>query len=308
LTSRKSAPGARVIFSGSQEREGVKARASSEGTELNIETNRGESKMKEIKTIRLRPKLAQELIATISPDKQRKFRDHHALKLSRAIERGEWRQNNDMFMFGPNGLGNGQHRCAAAIKANKSIVVTVAMGCTEDEIKQADQGGLPRRTDDILKYSGYTHATNLAAIINTTARDLERNRFTPSAVEALAIADANKESLYDSLQYWVRCAESRCPVEPSLVCAVHYVGKQVNREAADSFAVAVSDGTPARRGDPVWLLLKRFKENKERNMVRLDRSMKAALVVKAFNAWKDGKQIPWLRWSPATGEEFPEIK
>jgi len=265
--------------------------------------------MKKPEQVTLTPELAAEWKATVTTETQRKYRDHHALKLSRAIERGEWKQNNDMFMFDKNGaLANGQHRCGAVIKAGKTIVIVVAYDCTEDEIKHADQGGLPRRSDDALHYAGFVQERNIAAIINTIHRDIEGDRFAPSADQCIAFAQANRAALYEANAYWYRGKETRCPVEPSILCAVYFVAAQTDKASAASFVTAVTDNVPRVRHDGAWHVIKRFKQNNEMLTGRMNRKTKVALVIKAYNAWKDGKTMPFLRWSPGQGESFPEIK
>ena len=256
----------------------------------------------------LTPEIAEQWLESVDPDKQRKFRDHHALKLARAIERGEWTMNNDMFMHGPDGLGNGQHRCAGVVKSGISVPIVVAWGCTRDEIRRADQGCLKRDTADVLHYEGFTSTRNMAAIINTVVRDLERQRFAPSSEQAVAYCKAHFEALNESGRYWKRACVSRCPVEPSILCAVHYLAKAAGHDCADSFAGKVADCTPDQRGDAVWQLLRRFQENKDKLSGHMSRVLKCALIVKAYNAYRDGKKMPFLRWSPGQGEEFPEIK
>jgi len=265
--------------------------------------------MKNAEMVTLTPKLAAEWKATVKPDAQRKYRDHHALKLARAIERGEWTRNNDMFMFDKDGaLVNGQHRCGAVMKANKSIVVTVAYDCTEDEIMHADQGGLPRRSDDALHYAGFAQDRNIAAIINTIQRDIEGERFAPSADQCIAFAVAHRDALYEANRYWYRGKQMRCPVEPSILCAVYFVAAQTDKAAAESFVTAVTDNVPKMRQDGAWHVIKRFKQNSEMLTGKMNRRTKVALVIKGYNAWKDGKTLPFLRWSPGQGEAFPEIK
>lgn len=257
----------------------------------------------------LTPEKAAEWFSTVEPEKQRKFRDHHALKLAEIIRRGEWRTNNDMFMFDKDGrLANGQHRAAAIAKAGRSVSVVVAFDCEEDQIKVADQGGMPRRNDDALHYAGFTNTTNLSAIINTIKRDVENERFAPSAQEAVEFARKHMDSLDYALSLWRKCTESRCPVEPSIVAAVWFIASFVDPQGASSFAVALADGMPGERGDAVWMLLKRFKEDKERLAGKMSRHTKVALVIKAYQYWKAGKKPPFLRWSPGIGEEFPVIK
>ena len=261
-----------------------------------------------VETMKLTPSIAESWLESITNDKQRKFRDHHALKLARAMSRGEWQTNNDMFMHGPDGLGNGQHRCAAVIKSKVPIDIVVAWNCTHDEIRRADQGGLKRGTSDALHYEGMQNTNNLAALINTIIRDCEKNRFAPSSEEAIKFARNNQEQLRSSLSYWNRCGGSRCPVEPSIVCAIHFIATQSGLpNEADRFAGAVADGVPQERGDAVWMLLKRFKDNKERISGRISRSLKCALAIKAFNYWIAGMKPPFLRFSPGRKEEWPSV-
>lgn len=261
-----------------------------------------------IETVKLTPAKAAEWLLTVVPEKQRKFREHHAKKLAEIIRRGEWETNNDLFMFDTQShLGNGQHRCAAIAKAGRTVTVNVAWDCTDKQIKVADQGGLPRDTSDALHYEGFANTRNMAAIINTIFRDVNNERFAPSATEAVVFAKKHIDALNKALTFWRKCNDSRCPVEPSIVCAVWFVAMQTNEHAANSFTNALSDGVPGARGDAIWMLMKRFKEDNERTIGRMNRHVRVALAIKAYQYWADGKRPPFLRWSPGAGEEFPVI-
>jgi len=261
-----------------------------------------------IETMILTPQIAEQWLKTVDKDKQRAFRKHHAVAIAAAIKRGEWQMNNDMFMHGPHGLGNGQHRTASCVIAGVPIPIVVAWDCTEAEILAADQGRLTRNNADALRYEGFRNTNNLAAIINTLHKDINRKRFAPTHNEAIMFARLHQTELERSAKYWHRACDSHCPVPPSIICAVHFAARSAGHNAAESFADAVADMIPKQRGDAVWLLLKRFKEDRENRHNHMSRQLKVALTIIAYNHWRDDKKPKILRWSPGAKQPFPEIK
>lgn len=271
---------------------------------------RKERKQMEIKQIELTPKKAQEWFETVTQEKQRKFRQLHSLKIAQAIQRGEWVLNNDLFMFDKDGvLINGQHRAAAIAKAGKTVSVNVAYGCSESEARIVDQGIMTRNNTDILHYNGIKNASNISAIIGTILRDIDGGRFTPTPDQCLDFANKHYEKLQYSVKFVInKCKDSRVEVEPTLLAAVWFVASEVDLDAANSFAQAIAQNTPRERGDAAWMVIKRFKESKERLVGKMSRQVKIAILIKAFNYWRKDKKPPFLRWSPGQGEEFPQIK
>ncbi len=258
-----------------------------------------------IAVVELTPKLAMEWQEKVNPEKQRKFRPSHAQKLAGAMSRNEFTMNNDMFMFGKNGLENGQHRCAAVIKSGKTISVVVATDCSEDEIKHADQGGLPRKTADFLHYSGVENSVHLTAIMNLVKCEFNQDRFTLTADEAAKFYENNKDCLRACLYLWGRAASSGCPVEPSMICALHFMAS--DKVKASEFCERVSDCVTTAKKDPIWHLLKRFRDSRENISGKMTRDLKVAILIKAYQLFLTGQEIPFLRWSPGQNEQFPIV-
>ena len=259
--------------------------------------------------VKITPKMASEWLLTVTPEKQRAFRDMHAYKIKESIERGEWVQNNDMFMFDKSGvLVNGQHRAAAIAKAGRGVYATVAYDCSEDEWKQADQNLMVRGNADALHYAGICNATITAAIASAVMRDYENQKFTPSPTQCVEFAIKNSLKLDEAMRIVNRCKASKTYVNPSILAAVWFVADDYYPSEAKSFAYAVADKTPLSRGDAAWVLLKRCEEDGQRLTGKMTRKIKMAITIKAFLYWKDGKKPPFLRWSPGPNEEWPQIK
>jgi len=255
----------------------------------------------------LTPKIAQAWWNTVTEETQRKFREHHALRLAAVISRGEWQRNNDMFMHSEKGnLGNGQHRCAAVVRAGKSVPIVVAWGCTDAQIMTVDQGGLPRSSSDALHYVGFANTTNMAAIINTIHRDYLGKQFVPSAKECISFAKQNSEKLEQGLALWGKCCRSRCPLEPAILASLLFLASDNTK--ASKFCEHIADGVTLRKNSPINLLLKKLAENKESKIGKLLRRNKAALTIIAYQNFVAGKEeMPFLRWSPGANQEFPTV-
>ena len=75
-----------------------------------------------------------------------------------------WKNTGDTIKLTARGmLIDGQHRMAAVVKANKSVVMAVARGVDEDAFTVIDTGKA-RTLSDVLGIQGYQHCAVLAAI------------------------------------------------------------------------------------------------------------------------------------------------
>lgn len=159
---------------------------------------------------------------------------------SRDIIAGSWQLNGETICIDENGnLINGQHRCHAGIKANRSFETILVTGLKSSAMDTID-GGKKRTYSDRLRMRDVKNASAVAATISfmaqIAARNLKRPALSPKEMDrVLEVHPGIEESAAVALR-------SNRTISAWLA-AVHYIGTYLgNKDDADAFARTLLDG------------------------------------------------------------------
>jgi hypothetical protein len=207
---------------------------------------------------------------------------------------------------------DGQHRCGAVVASGITIVVTVARNVPESAYPVIDTGRM-RRCADAFSYQGEKNCFNLASAARFLW--LFRNRWSgmtgvrhPSHSTLIELLEQNP-GLRDSVSFVVNKAKNqRGLMSSSLASAMHYLFSLKDAAMADMFMDEIRDGVGLGKEDPSYLFRERMLKNKV-TKGKLPNDYIAALMVKAWNAKRQGKSLRLLIWrsSGSISEPFPEI-
>lgn len=281
---------------------------------LNVSTNRSalyasdvttdiEVEITELSSERAELLLAQNTL-------NRNVAGHVVDKYARDMEAGEWRLNGQTIKLARSGrLLDGQHRLHAAVKSGKSFPAIVVRGLDERVFETFDLGSR-RSLSDILKDRGEINTALLAAALRQLWL-LENGLLTsknasPTVAEMLDTLDRNPK-LRDSVKFG---GQIKHITAPSLVVALHHILAQKSVSHADYFLGRLADGADLAAKNPILRLRDQLMRAKaERKNVQADPE-RAAWVIKAWNAFIDGRELSHIKWSPSgpRGEAFPIIK
>ncbi len=253
-------------------------------------------------------------IMTVSPKKaedwlsanthNRPLRNRQVEFLRGVIERGEWQLNGDAVRFDADGtLIDGQHRLWAIALGETSVKMMVVRGLASDAQMTIDMGAR-RSLADHLRLEGYTNASRLAALMVAKWRwdnDLYQTTARPTIAQAMAVLEDNP-TLVDSCKVW---AKGHLTYHSSVgaIGLLHYECSSIDEEAADEFFDRLADGVGLAKDSPILHL-------RERLIVsRLSAVMQAALTIKAWNAYVEGRKVEKLLWRAvgSQAEAFPEL-
>ena len=258
-------------------------------------------------TVLLTPELAQNLV-----DNQRRNRNIKRFTLSRyenQLRRGRWFQTGETIKIDKEGrMVDGQHRCCAVINTGISIPAAVASGLDDDAVYFIDIG-TKRTGGDVLTMSGHKNANNKAAALKWLFfyRNGLMERTTNPAVcpdhgDILGLAESVE------MDYAMQIGNNaKSILVPSICAFAAYVFYDLDNYDADCFFNFLIDGVGLERGSPVLMLRNRLIADKA-NKAKLPQIEKAALVFKAWNAYRKKVQIQqslrWRREGPSK-ERFP---
>lgn len=243
----------------------------------------------------------------------RNIRPKKVAELVGAITRGEWQTNGDAIRFDVNGvLLDGQHRLQAIAEAKLPVTSLVVKGLAPEAQETCDMGAR-RKLGDMLRLRGESAPLTLAAVINGFWR--WTNGYVRSPSTTPTVAQAMKTltdfpDLREATQFAQRFnAHFRSASGPIGACWA--VFNSIDTEANDVFWEKLLVGTNLETTHPIWHLREYFIEQAKGQTMRGTRGnavIMHALIVKAWNAYRQGLEINGLRWVAAgrTAESFPE--
>lgn len=230
-------------------------------------------------------------------------------RYARDMANGAWLFNSQALTFSSTGrLLNGQNRLQACLRAGVPFQTLVIFGLPEDCFI-AEDTGKRRSRKDRLDIQDEERTSLLSAAIGWVYR-YERGK-----LGSVASATPSPAEEQDTLKRHPRLRDSVAVLSRSIyhaigmqgmLAALHYVMVQRDETLADAFFDGLGTGTMIRESDPVYQLRKRLIAN--RTSTRKLSSVEApALVIKAWNQTREGREIQQLGWRPAA-EPFPEIE
>jgi hypothetical protein len=250
--------------------------------------------------------------------RNRDLRETRVIHLVESLKRGEWRLTGDAIVFDLDGiLLNGQHRLAACVIAELPIEVLVLRNVLRASQDVMDDT-LPRRLGDALKLRGERDVFRLGAGVGWYARMIYAEAYgtphyadnarRPSIPQLLALFDEN-EGLRDCLSL-SRPVMHAVKLRPGPSLAAYYRLSLINDEETALFFDKLRSGADLPEGSPL-LALRRYSEGEiqGRGRSRTNGDFRwVAVTFKAWNAWRDGRDIKLLAYSftPLTRETWPE--
>lgn len=250
-------------------------------------------------------------------DHNRKIRDQHVETLAGAMKRGEWKMNGDAIRFDTTGtLLDGQHRLWALIAASTDVpdifIDTLVIFNLPAETQETMDTGARRSLSDILALRGEKSTANLAATIQRVfltekgeqaLRWPSRYRLTPP--QALAFLEQNP-GIRDVVRVGQRL-RNHIPVSAAIIATCVWQFDRLDHEDSLAFWNAVAVPEKLDRYDPRFVLQRALEKNKTARR-KMDTMTIQAIIIKAWNAYREGRQIQLLSFKVggATPDKFPE--
>jgi hypothetical protein len=245
--------------------------------------------------------------------RNRSIRSEYVLKLAAAMERGEWSVNGEPIQIAEDGtLLNGQHRLNAVVESGVTVPMLVVRGLPLDSQMTMDSG-LRRNLSDVLALHGENETTNLAAMLGMLYRYRNGHRMdnsgrsAPTPTEALALLE--KESGIKEGLPLARRVLRETSLRVSVTALLVYLFEEADPGQGERFfeALCVSESEP--NGSPVRALQSILDRARNERTYRTSTYVLFAMVIKAFNAWREERDIFVLAFKPwgANPELFPKI-
>ncbi len=242
----------------------------------------------------------------------RKLKKAWARALQSYMREGDFTFNYDSVMFDENGnLLNGQHRMTAAVAAKMPLRVVVIRGVPAEVglITTVDRG-LARTLHDELLNRGEQNVNRLVVALVQSWHYERSQSPIPGRTQKIpvlkmvAFLNENPE-IRESVAVAGRYGIAQC-LRTGTGAFCHFAMTRAcgGSELPTLFFRDFAKQVGLKEGDPALLLRRRLEQNRKRSVARLHNLEKAALTIKAWNAWVRQLTISRLVWYPRT-ESFP---
>lgn len=239
-------------------------------------------------------------------DDNRKVSDLVVANYARDITSGRWIENGQSIVVADDGqLNDGQHRCWAVLEARRAIDVLLVVGVRRDSRLTVDQGKI-RVVGDYLEMEGHGDGKYLGAVAayvwqwRTRTQLSNQALFRPTKAEITALV-REEPGIAQSLASIPR--RRTVPVGGvSLLGFCHFVfSSRATAKAADEFVAMLVEGSAMQAGHPVLYARNRLGAEGR----RMSLNEKADLLFRAWNAWRQGKEVSRLQ---AMNTALPQVE
>jgi hypothetical protein len=213
---------------------------------------------------------------------------------------GDWIPTGQAIIFGRDGkLLDGQHRLSAIIQSGQPVALLVVRGITPEAFKAIDRGK-GRSIGDLLHLTGEANAPMLGCACRYLATFRATGRFGKAwgRVSYSAVAEVllQNPDLRVSAGFAQNYSHSHgfSIGSPSLLCVLHYLFSQANKEEAAFFFDRLGTGQELYRENPILQLRNLLIKNRAANL-KYTTDQVGRYCVKAWNTFATGEVRHSLR-------------
>lgn len=259
-------------------------------------------------TLDITPNMAADMLAY--NDNNRPLRKAHAQALARQMAEGRWVFTGEPVIFSDSGrMIDGQHRLTACNQSGVTVKMTLTFGVPDRAFAHINVGA-KRGASDIFAINGVKNAALLSSAVHWVLLIESRDRLrirTAFGTSAAELYEAYLAHAAIEGSVWVASSFKKNRLaSPSMMVALHYVCAQKCRRDADEFFRRVGEGVGiAGKKDPAHRLREALIRNATTD-AKMSRVTLAAIVLKAWNAFRGGRPVALLRLGD--DEPFPAAR
>lgn len=221
-----------------------------------------------------------------------------------------WVENGESIKIAVDGtVIDGQHRLEAIVGSGTTQKMLVVRNLPMSVQESIDTGS-KRTFADVLRLRGEVDTNNLAALCRRVAawengQGMAGNRSSASTAQMIAVLDAHPE-LRASIAV-SSALRMHLKMQGAVVAFTHWLFSEIDATDTDAFFTGLRDGADLGRTHPIYVLRRTVIDHSMRT-ARLPESMLTAFTIKAWNAYREGREISFLRFRPGgvQAEDFPE--
>lgn len=244
----------------------------------------------------------------------RPLREVTVKKYAAIILNDRWQLNGDTIKFSPKGdLLDGQHRLTAIIVSGVTVPCFVAFNIDQDSFTTLDRPK-KRSIADVLALMGEKNTGQFAAVLSwywkySNGRTRVHGPEGWPEPDDILVTLKENPGLRDSLNA-VSSGKFKLLSGLTALALTHYVLGSLDAEARDEFFGLLAVPAGLDEYHPIWKLRDRLIQD-HLNRTKMAQHERIAIIFKAWNAWRTGRDIRVLAWRGGSGtgtgaEAFPE--
>jgi hypothetical protein len=219
------------------------------------------------------------------------------------IKDGRWGINGQGIIISAGGrMIDGQHRCYAVIESGISIKTMLVKGVSESAFDIIDQGRA-RGVADVL---GVANSKMVASALRTMFRD----HFGISLSHSVKVTPRQGRELLElhpkivESASWVAGHKAlKAMLFTGAACYAHYKAGTIDASMRDTFFERLTDGIGLNARSPILALRNALITVTGR---KHEETHQVALMIKAWRAFRDGRSVSFIRYSPGASEAYPK--
>jgi hypothetical protein len=229
------------------------------------------------------------------------------------MKAGQWQVNGEPIVFAACGARlNGEHRLRAIMEAGVPITTAVVTGINPAAFTTIDAGH-SRSGANVLTISGHSDAKTLHAV---AAAVMHYDRGMLSLTKRTSAFASNDELLSyvgNSMPLIIEACDAGRAINksingigPAIAGSCYFLSRQstINAEVVERFWRNLRETIAGGATEPVAVLIRTVNNARSSKHI-LSRPWTMAVLIKAFNAFAEHKNVPFLKW--ANDERFPAI-
>ena len=247
------------------------------------------------------------VIQMMTPDKAARMLDpseevekatrRKANAYAREMRRGSWKINGDTVVVSSDGVVlDGKARLLACVECGIAFP-TIVVSNVSPSAWITMNGQRRRSASDILTINGEAHPRLTATAFGLVASMITMKEAFRASVATVALPDISRlvvafPEMEASIAVGIAC---KAHLPESLATALHFLASKADEEKADLFFAGVAD----EESDPAepYSVLRQTYARILKEGGRIDRTYTMAIMVKAWNAFKEGVRVKQLRFS-----------
>lgn len=268
----------------------------------------------EYETVVVTPEVAEEWLETMGVN--RKLSESNLDAITQAMREDRWHDDGTPIRFNTRGeMIDGQHRCMAISVTGKKQILLVVRGVEPKAMTTLDTGKSRSRADVLSIYDpSLVSLTTLAGVVTIIIRwnrgirsNAMRNAYV-SNDEFIEYFAANRDALIEAATVGRRESAHHRGVTSQAVGLCAWLFARIDKEDAEYFWLRLRDGAGLEKGDPILALRNFFIREAANSRQNLRADIAAALIIKAWNAYREGRSMELLRFKVggAKPERYPD--
>lgn len=213
---------------------------------------------------------------------------------ARDMKSGAWQITGEAIKFDINGaLSDGQHRLTAVVQSGASVDMLIVRGLAPEAQTVMDSGA-KRTASDSLTFGGVKNPTVIAAAARLALKEPGAGFSTERLMAPTNTEIGRFVGDHPEIKRAAEMAGHFYPAfdaPPSVLtlCWMRF-SETAGVFAAAEFFEAVANSATDGPGDPRLALIRRL-SNARRNRERLESKAYLSLIIRSWNAWRQGKTV-----------------